>query len=282
MNKLFVVCAVLVAVAHAAPDLLSGLATPVANAVDAVVDATATTTEIPVAPTTEKTNLSTSEQGTVVDRTKLVAKLFKDYNNKVNPDSVKVKFGVALIDFHVLEDKDAVESNARLRYVWTDARLAWNKEEFGGVSILRIDPKMIWTPDITLYSSADSADTVNMMNCWETNVLVWSNGEILWVPTCKIRSWCHLTLRKEPYGEQVCGMKFGSWTFEGTALDLEIYNGNTTIDLADMHNTSGFEVLSTIAEKKVKFYPCCEYPFPSLFFNMTIKRIPGEELIKKL
>jgi len=245
--------------------------------VDAVADAT-TTTEAPVAPPTEDDKYSTHDNSTVEQRTKLVAKLFKDYNNKVNPDKVKLKFGVALIDFHIREDRDAMESYVWLRYVWQDPRLAWNKEEFGGASVLRIDSKMVWKPDVTLYNSAD---LVNMINCWESNVLIYSTGEILWVPPCKMLSRCHLTLRKEPYGEQVCGLKFGSWTFDGFVLDLDFYKGNKTMDLEDFHNSSGFKVLSTTAERTDKYYSCCKEPYPDLTFNMTIKRIPGEELIKK-
>jgi len=266
MIKVFLLCAVLVAVAYAAPESVSdNLSAPVAE------DAVSTATE-------QLSQFKTSAQGTVEDRTKLVDKLFKDYNNKVNPDSVKVKFGVSLIDFHILEDKDAMESYTWLKYVWQDPRLAWNEEEFGGATVLRIEPGMVWKPDITLYNTADP---VNMINCWESNVLIFSNGEILWVPPCKMVSRCHLTLRKEPYGEQVCGLKFGSWTFDGFVLDLDFYKGNKTMDLTDLNNASGFEILSNEAERKDKYYPCCKEPYPDLTFNLTIKRIPGEELFKK-
>ncbi|ODM89456.1 Acetylcholine receptor subunit beta-like 1 [Orchesella cincta] len=273
MNKLILFTAVLLAVAHAAPDLLSGLTEPVAAAV-----AAATTTPAPVAAsTTEATINSTSSDGTLEDRTKLVAKLFKDYDKKINPDNITVKFGVSLINFHIREDRDVMDSYVWLRYVWTDPRLQWNKEEYGGTEVIRFDADMVWKPDITLYNSADP---VNMINCWQSNVLIYSSGEILWVPPCKMTSHCHLTLRKEPYGEQVCKLKFGSWTFDGFVLDIDFYKGNKTIDLSDMSNSSGFEVLSTTAEKTNKYYSCCKEPYPDVTFNMTIKRIPGEELIK--
>ncbi|CAL8086697.1 unnamed protein product [Orchesella dallaii] len=296
MNKIFIVSAMLLALANAAPDFLSGIASPIANAVDAIADVTSTqapvedltttqapvedltTTPAPDAPTTKDPKFITSDNSTTEERTKLVAKLFKDYDKKVNPDDLKIKFGVALIDFHILEDKDAVENYCWLRYVWTDPRLQWNAEEYGGAAVLRMDSDMVWKPDVTLYNSADP---VHMINCWESNVLIYPNGEILWVPPCKMLSRCHLTLKREPYGEQVCGLKFGSWTYDGFTMDLEFYNGNKTIDLTDLSNSSGFEILSTTAEKTDKYYPCCKEPYPDLTFNMTIKRIPGEELIKK-
>jgi len=273
MNKLILASAILVAVAHAAPDLLSSLAAPVENAISEV-----TTTKAPAISGTTAAPISTATQGTVEDRTRLVGTLFKDYNKKVNPDDIKLKFGVSLIDFHILEQKDAMDSYVWLRYTWQDPRLKWNTEEYGGATVLRMDADMVWKPDITLYNTADP---VNMINCWDSKVLIFSSGEILWVPPCKMLSHCDLTLNKQPYGEQVCGMKFGSWTFDGNVLDVDFYQGNKTIDLSDLNNSSGFEVLSTTAKKTDKYYPCCVEPYPDLTFNVTIKRIPGEQLIKK-
>jgi len=274
--KVFLLSVVLLAVAHAAPDLLASLTAPVVAGTDAIADVH--TTAAPVEPSdlpAEK--FKTSDQGTVEERTKLVNKLFKDYNKKVNPDNVKVKFGVALIDFHVREEKDALESYGWLRYVWQDPRLSWTPSEYGGAAVIRIPADNVWKPDITLYNSADP---VNMINCWNSNVLIYPSGEILWVPPCKMLSQCHLTLKKHPYGEQVCGLKFGSWTFDGVVLDVNFYGGNKTVDLSDLNNSSGFEIVSSTAEKTDRYYPCCKEPYPDLTFNLTIKRIPGEELIK--
>ncbi|CAL8086703.1 unnamed protein product [Orchesella dallaii] len=274
MNKIFILCTVIVVAAYAAPDSTSDLTDSVTTTAEA-----ATTTSAPLNPTsTEKPALNTSDQDTVEDRTRLAANLFKDYDKNINPDGVKLQFGVVLVDFHVLEEKDAIESRVWLRYIWKDSRLQWNAEEYGGASVLRMDSDMIWKPDITLYNSLDS----NMMVCWHSNVLIFPSGEVLWVPPCKLISCCHLTLKKHPYGEQVCRLKFGSWTFDGNVLDLDFYKGKKTMDLSDLSNTSGFEILSNKAEKTDKFYPCCKDPYPDLTFNLTIKRLPGEELFEKL
>ncbi|CAL8109303.1 unnamed protein product [Orchesella dallaii] len=274
MNKIFILCAVIIAVIYAAPDSSLDLADPVSTLAETV-----TTSAQLALPTTERREYETSdEQGTVDDRTKLVATLFKDYDKKINPDDVKLMFGVSLIDFHILEDKDEMESSVWLRYSWQDPRLKWNADEYGGATLIRLESDMVWKPDIALFNSADP---VNMMNCWNANILIYSTGKILWVPPCKMLSWCHLTLHREPYGEQVCGLKFGSWTFDGDKLDLDFYKGNKTMDVSDLINTSGFEILSNKAEQTTKFYPCCKEPYRDLMFNITIKRIPGEELIKK-
>ena len=33
-------------------------------------------------------------------------------------------------------------------------RLQWNQSEFGNVSVIRLDPRKIWIPDIEVYNAA--------------------------------------------------------------------------------------------------------------------------------
>jgi len=35
---------------------------------------------------------------------------------------------------------------------WKDILLAWNPNDYGGVSTVRVPPDKIWTPDIVLYN----------------------------------------------------------------------------------------------------------------------------------
>jgi len=226
------------------------------------------------APARERT-----PQGTEPDRTRLLNDILTKYNKRVNPDDVKLDFGVNLIDFRVREDKNAIESYVWLRYSWQDSRLKWDPKEYGGVEVLRVDSSALWKPDITLYNSADP---VNMINCWDTNTIIYPSGKILFIPPCKMTSQCELSLRRHPYGNQECFLKFGSWTFDGNVLDVQFFNGTKGLDLSQLHNSSGFEVVSTTAQRNVKYYPCCPDPYPDLTFNVTIKRIPAEELFDRL
>lgn len=149
-----------------------------------------------------------------------------------------------------------------------------------------------------------------MINCWDTNTVLYPSGKILFIPPCKMTSQCELSLRRHPYGNQECTLKFGSWTFDGNVLDVQFFNGvswdniyfsnrlwndfekskvnfdvewqTKGLDLSQLHNSSGFEVVSTTAQRNVKYYSCCPDPYPDLTFNVTIKRIPAEELFDRL
>jgi len=267
--KLFLVaCAVCLAVASAAPDNL-------VKSEDAQVVQTVASSA-PSEATPKKVGKS---QGTVDDRTRLLSALFTGYNKNVNPDKIKLEVGISLIDFNVIEEKNILGSYGWLKYMWEDSRLKWSPEEYGGAEVIRLDANEIWKPDVTLYNSADP---VNMINCWQSNVLIYNSGKILWVPPCKMQSMCHFNLKVHPYGEQTCSWKLGSWTFDGNVLDLQMYNQTAGVDISDLNNSSGFEIISTTGERNVKYYSCCPEPYPDVTFNVTIKRIPGEELFKKL
>ena len=67
------------------------------------------------------------------------------------------------------------------------------------------------------------------MQCVDTNVLIFSNGNVLGVPSCSLRAHCSLTLDTEPFGEQLCTLKFGSWTLDGFTMDLQSYKPNEVI-----------------------------------------------------
>ncbi|ODN01934.1 Acetylcholine receptor subunit alpha-L1 [Orchesella cincta] len=248
------------------------------NLPDLNVDNTLTDAAAAEAEDLTETLKASLSQGNVDDRTRLVADLMSGYNKGVNPDDVAVQFGINLLDFTVRENSNALDSYVWLKIVWQDDRLKWNGDEYGGVQVLRVDSTTLWKPDVTLYNSADP---VNMVNCWDSNMLVWSSGKVMFVPPCKMTSRCKFDLKRNPYGEQKCSLKFGSWTFDGNAMDLQFYNKTQSIDLTELNDSTGFEVLSTVAERNVRTYSCCPDPYIDLTFNMTIRRLPGDELFNK-
>ena len=53
------------------------------------------------------------------------------------------------------------------RYVWHDMRFAWDPSEFGGIKVLRVDPSLVWFPDITLYNRLVARRDISL----------WTNGD---------------------------------------------------------------------------------------------------------
>ncbi|XP_022237004.1 acetylcholine receptor subunit alpha-like 1, partial [Limulus polyphemus] len=94
---------------------------------------------------------------------------------------------------------------------WTDYKLRWDPEEYGGVSKLHVPAEQIWLPDIVLYNNADGNYEVTIM----TKAILHSDGLVIWRPPAIYKSSCEMNVQYFPFDEQTCFMKFGSWTYDG-------------------------------------------------------------------
>ena len=53
---------------------------------------------------------------------------------------------------------------------------------------------------------------------YKSNVLIYPDGEVLWVPPAIYQSSCTIDVTYFPFDQQTCIMKFGSWTFTGNQV----------------------------------------------------------------
>jgi hypothetical protein len=82
--------------------------------------------------------------------------LFSEYDRTAPPlksenDSFPVSFGIAPIYLDI-NDYGVLSGNLWQRMVWYDTRLMWDKEQFGGIEVIRFDASHLWTPDMILYN----------------------------------------------------------------------------------------------------------------------------------
>lgn len=104
-------------------------------------------------------------------------------------------------------------------------------------------------------------------------VLVEPNGHIFWMPQAILRSSCSFDTTYFPFDEQYCHLKFGSWTYDGTKLDLFFFQNLTQFSLSDYIASTEWTIIENVAKKFEKFYDCCpNTPFPDLKFYLRMKR----------
>ena len=53
---------------------------------------------------------------------------------------------------------------------------------------------------------------------------------------------------------------------------MTFFDGLAEIDLHDYIASNEWEVLSNVAKRNEKFYPCCKEPYPDLTFHLKLKR----------
>uniref|UniRef100_A0A8C5GZ70 Cholinergic receptor, nicotinic, beta 5b n=1 Tax=Gouania willdenowi TaxID=441366 RepID=A0A8C5GZ70_GOUWI len=99
---------------------------------------------------------------------------------------------------------------------WNDYRLMWDPEEYEGIKKIRLPSQHIWLPDIVLYNNADGTYEVSFYS----NAVVSNNGEVAWLPPAIYKSACKIEVRHFPFDQQNCTLKFRSWTYDHTEIDL--------------------------------------------------------------
>ena len=105
----------------------------------------------------------------------------------------------------------------------------------------------------------------------QSKAMVKPDGEVFWSPPAKLRSSCKIDVTFFPFDDQVCLLKFGSWTYSGFQVDLD-----KTSDIVDMTNyiqNGEWELIAISIIRNVDYYPFSpEEPFPSVNFKLHLRR----------
>ncbi|KAK5638080.1 hypothetical protein RI129_012375 [Pyrocoelia pectoralis] len=205
---------------------------------------------------------------------KLKKDLFANYDRFSKPTEhfniTKVKFGVSILHLEADERRSTVTVQSWLRMIWNDPKLQWNESDYGNVSVLRIADHEVWHPDLYLYNSASGGEP--LIRFGAPNVLVYPNGEVLFVPPVEQKILCEFDLRYWPFDTQYCKLKYGSWVHHGYEIELSLYNSEARIDLSDLLLLHTWNITHTTGEVLLTTYDCCPQPYYALVFNFTITR----------
>ena len=63
-----------------------------------------------------------------------------------------------------------------------------------------------------------------------------------------LRSFCQVDIEYFPFDEQICTMRFGSWTYHGFELDFKLMKESA--DLKRYKSSGEFELISFTADRK--------------------------------
>ena len=75
-----------------------------------------------------------------------------------------------------MDDAGLVTAVIWLNLDWKDPRLSWDKEDFGGIKSLTIDPSYIWTPDIEMYNRyANQMFWIGIQRLWFLKITEFKN-----------------------------------------------------------------------------------------------------------
>ncbi|KAK7478430.1 hypothetical protein BaRGS_00030355, partial [Batillaria attramentaria] len=178
---------------------------------------------------------------------RLVHDLFEKngYNPLIRPvkfvnESLPIKFSLALSQIIAIDEKNQVmKTNVWLQIYWNDYQLRWEPSEYGNIESIRIKPESVWVPDIVLFNNADGKYEVS----YKSNCVIYAGGDITWVPPAIYKSSCSIDVQYFPFDQQICDMKFGSWTFRGNALSYSFQHNMDKLDLTDYLKSGTWDIV---------------------------------------
>ena len=94
-----------------------------------------------------------------------------------------------------------------------------------------------------LYSADDSINGV--IDQHKTRIILSHDGQNKWYIPAILTSGCSIDIRYFPFDYQKCVLKFGSWSYLSTALDLNVTRDD--VDLSFYQESSEFWLVSTSA-----------------------------------
>ncbi|KAL3085039.1 hypothetical protein niasHS_010108 [Heterodera schachtii] len=207
---------------------------------------------------------------------------------RVGLSTVRLKLRLSqIIDVHEIEQIMTV--SVWLRQSWMDPRLTWEPKEYAGVSALYVPHEMLWVPDLVLYNNADSHYNITI----GTKATIIHTGEVFWEPPAVFKSLCQIDVQWFPFDEQLCQLKFGSWSYPADLLRLTFWedaNGTETeredgIDLSDYYPSVEWDIMSVKAVRHSHFYSARssaggppanvrQKNFDDIVYNLALRRKP--------
>ncbi|CAF1078041.1 unnamed protein product [Adineta steineri] len=206
------------------------------------------------------------------DEQRLFYTLMNGYEKATRPtkkasDAVVVKLGITLTQIMDIDERNQImTTNIWLDQEWNDEFLKWTPSEFGGLKKIRIPCRYLWLPDIVLYNSADDYTQGYMQSL----AMISYDGTVFWPPIVKFRSTCKIGITWFPFDDQLCFLKFGSWTYDSTQVILT--NRSENVDMLNYVDNGEWKLLSSWTVLSRLTYPCCDESYFDLKFYFHIRR----------
>ncbi|KAM9861305.1 neuronal acetylcholine receptor subunit beta-4 [Aulostomus maculatus] len=193
------------------------------------------------------------------------------YNPLIRPavnrtERVTVKLQVSLAQLISVNEREQImTTNVWLTQHWVDYRLSWDPAKYEGIDKLRIPSRHIWLPDIVLYNNADGTYEVTVF----TNAIVLYNGSVNWLPPAIYKSACKIEVKHFPFDQQNCTLKFRSWTYDHTEIDLILKSEVASMD--DFTPSGEWDILALPGRRTVN---PLDATYVDLTYDFIIKRKP--------
>ena len=104
----------------------------------------------------------------------------------------------------------------------------------------------------------------------KANAMVSSDGSVFWSPPARLISSCTVDITYFPFDEQVCSLKFGSWSYDQAQVDL--VNKTAEVDLSNYVTNGEWLLTDTYIIRNEMVYPISPAVYPDVTVHFVIHR----------
>lgn len=127
----------------------------------------------------------------------------------------------------------------------------------------------IYTRSICLSADKGSEGFIYMR---DSRLLVDYHGQVKWAIPMMIKSSCTVNVRYFPFDNQHCFIRFGSWIYEESQLDVVL--NQQEVDLSSFGKNSELDLTSTSLEREVLRYDMLPGSYPQVTLYLNLRRRP--------
>ena len=95
------------------------------------------------------------------------------------------------------------------------------------------------------------------------------DGTVMNIQPVQLQSYCHTAKMYRANDTVECTMKFGSWTYDGFKLDLNLMIEGSGADVGNFDDdfNRDWKLTSNNARRNIRHYECCPEPYIDLEYT---------------
>ncbi|KAF5291357.1 hypothetical protein FQA39_LY03508 [Lamprigera yunnana] len=197
-----------------------------------------------------------------------------DYDKSIRPvvnhsSNITVTIRMILKFFEYQPILNTISVHSWLVVFWKDEHLKWTPADYESIKQFYISSDEIWTPDLSIYNKNDLSGDLSAFSA--IKCLLSYNGLVVCVSPSRHDGMCIADLKKYPYDQQNCTLRYGSWVHTGEEIDFK--TASPPISVTDYLPNSNWKLLKVTIQKNHGHYNCCpDNTFPSISYKFYIER----------
>ena len=210
------------------------------------------------------------QSANLTDVQKLFDHAFSGYNHRIFPvidhnQTVEVAISLRLVSINNFVEMSGELDLTMLFYMtWTDERLMWNPDDYGGKLSILTAMEDIWKPQFFIIQSLGSIQEVGNISLQPR---IWYNGSVSWNTGGVLKVSCSVDVTYFPFDIQICQIMVTGWAYTSDEVNLTLSQNYVSKQFFSANSRWDW------VDSKVYDYSKGYSGFPpTIMVNITLKR----------